>query len=249
VEATRANADAVAVHGIDEIADHYATYMATQPSRPIVIGHSFGGLLADKLLGDGHAIAGVGIDAAPIKGVLPLPISALRVAFVALKNPGNIDAAVSLTKKAVPLRLRQRNQRGRLRRAFDKWAIPSPGRPYSVGQRQLQPARADQGRHQQPGPRTAAAHHGRQGPHGPGDRQQVDTQEVPAFAGNDPTGRVRRPRPLADHRPRLAGDRRLRPVVAESKGIRDSQRLVRRDATSLPHLASELRPNGCDTSN
>jgi len=51
------------------------------------IGHSFGGLLAEKLLGDGHAIAGVRIDAAPIKGVLPLPISALRVAFVALKNP------------------------------------------------------------------------------------------------------------------------------------------------------------------
>jgi pimeloyl-ACP methyl ester carboxylesterase len=99
VEATRANADAVADHGIDEIAERYATFMATLPSRPIVIGHSFGGLLAEKLLGDGHAIAGVGIDAAPIKGVLPLPISALRVGFVALKKPGNIDAAVSLTKE------------------------------------------------------------------------------------------------------------------------------------------------------
>ena len=73
MEATRANADAVADHRIDEIAAHYATYMATLPSRPIVVGHSFGGLLAGKLLGDGHAIAGVGIDAAPIKGVPPLP--------------------------------------------------------------------------------------------------------------------------------------------------------------------------------
>jgi len=45
VEATRANADAVADHGIDEIADHYPTYMATLPSGPIVVGHSFGGLL------------------------------------------------------------------------------------------------------------------------------------------------------------------------------------------------------------
>ncbi len=83
VEATRANANAVADHGIDEVAAHYATYMATLPSRrPIVVGHSFGGLLAEELLGDGHAIAGVGIDAAPIKGVLPLSISALRVGFV-----------------------------------------------------------------------------------------------------------------------------------------------------------------------
>ena len=45
MEATRANADGVAIQGIDEIADHYAMYMATQPSRPIVVGHSFGGLL------------------------------------------------------------------------------------------------------------------------------------------------------------------------------------------------------------
>ncbi len=59
----------------DEIAEHYATFMATLPSRLIVIGHSFGRLLAEKLLGDGHAVAGVGIDAEPIKGVLPLPIS------------------------------------------------------------------------------------------------------------------------------------------------------------------------------
>ena len=128
VEATRADANAVADHGIDEIAEHYATYMATLPSRPIVIGHSFGGLLAEKLLGDDHAIAGVGIDAAPIKGVLPLPISALRVAFVALKNPGNIDAAVSLTKE-------QRYGFGNgitedeSDDLFDIWAIPSPGRP------------------------------------------------------------------------------------------------------------------------
>ena len=73
VEATRANPDAVADHGIDEIAEHYATFMATLPSRRIVIWHSFGGLFAEKLLGDGHAIAGVGIGAALIKGVLPLP--------------------------------------------------------------------------------------------------------------------------------------------------------------------------------
>jgi pimeloyl-ACP methyl ester carboxylesterase len=123
------DADAVADHGIDEIAEHYATYMATLPSRRIVIGHSFGGLLAEKLLGDGQAIAGVGIDATPIKGVLPLPISALRVAFVALKNPGNIDAAVSLTKEQFRYGFGNAISDDESDELFDKWPIPSPGRP------------------------------------------------------------------------------------------------------------------------
>ena len=129
VEVTRANADAVADHGIDEIAERYATFMATLPSRRIVIGHSFGGLLAEKLLGDGHAIAGVGIDAAPIKGVLPLPISALRVAFVAFEEPRQHRRRGVADQGAVPLRLRLRNQRGRVRRAVRQMGDPSPGRP------------------------------------------------------------------------------------------------------------------------
>src|SRR3954468_10145559 len=99
VEEQRANPDAVANYGVQAVADHYATLIGKRPAKPIVVGHSFGGLLVEKLLGDGHAAAGVAIDAAPIKGVLPLPLSALRVAFVALRNPGNIDAAVSLTRE------------------------------------------------------------------------------------------------------------------------------------------------------
>ena len=75
VEATRANPDAVANVGVDEVTDHYAKLVASLPAKPIVIGHSFGGLIVEKLLGQGHAAAGVAIDAAPIKGVLPLPIT------------------------------------------------------------------------------------------------------------------------------------------------------------------------------
>ena len=78
VEEARANPDAVADVGVDEITDHYAKAIASLPARPIVIGHSFGGLIVEKLLGEGFAAAGVAIDAAPIKGVLPAP--ALRAA-------------------------------------------------------------------------------------------------------------------------------------------------------------------------
>src|SRR5262249_40851631 len=69
------------------------------PRRPVVIGHSFGGLIAQRLLGQGLAAAAVGIDAAPIKGVRFLPRSALRVASVALRNPANRKRAVSLTRE------------------------------------------------------------------------------------------------------------------------------------------------------
>ena len=87
---------------------------------------------------------------------------------MALKNPGNIDAAVSLTKEQFRYGFGNGISEDESDELFDKWAIPSPGRPpIPGGQRQLQPAGADEGRHQERGPRTAAAHHGRQGPHRP----------------------------------------------------------------------------------
>ena len=129
VEATRANPDAVADKGVDEVAEHYAKLIVDLPGKPILIGHSFGGLLVEKLLGEGHGIAGVAIDAAPIKGVLPLPISALRVAFVALKNPGNIDAAVSLTKEQFRYGFGNGIDEAESDELYDRWTIPSPARP------------------------------------------------------------------------------------------------------------------------
>jgi pimeloyl-ACP methyl ester carboxylesterase len=129
VEETRANSDAVADFGVDAVADHYATYIKGLPSLPIVIGHSFGGLLVERLLGDGNSRAGVAIDAAPIKGVLPLPISALRVAFTALKNPGNIDAALSLTEEQFHYGFGNALTAEESADLYAKWNIPSPARP------------------------------------------------------------------------------------------------------------------------
>ncbi|MDQ1604331.1 MAG: hypothetical protein QOE01_2176 [Actinomycetota bacterium] len=126
---TRANPDAVADVGVDEVTDHYAKVMASLPAKPIVIGHSFGGLIVEKLLGEGHAAAGVAIDAAPIKGVLPLPISALRVAFAVLRNPGNIDAAISLTPEQFHYGFGNAITEAESAELYGKWTIPSPARP------------------------------------------------------------------------------------------------------------------------
>jgi len=129
VEATRANADAVADHGVDDVAGHYAEVIGSLPAKPIVIGHSFGGLIVEKLLGEGHAAAGVAIDPAPIKGVLPLPISALRASFPALHNPGNIDAAVSLTPQQFEYAFGNALTPEESAELYERWTIPSPARP------------------------------------------------------------------------------------------------------------------------
>src|SRR3954454_11940969 len=97
VAASRADAQSQAGTGIDDVAEHYAKATADLARPPILIGHSFGGMIVEKLLGDGVGAAGIAIDAAPIKGVLPLPISSLRSAFPVLKKPGNRDKAISLT--------------------------------------------------------------------------------------------------------------------------------------------------------
>ena len=86
----RAHPENIGGHGVNGVADHDAKIIRTLAAKPIVIGHSFGGLIAQNLLGRGLAAAAIAIDAAPIKGVLPLPFSSLCVAFVALKNPANI---------------------------------------------------------------------------------------------------------------------------------------------------------------
>ena len=96
-EETRSHADQVAGKGINDVVDHYAQIIRGLDAPAIVIGHSFGGLIVQRLLGQDLAAAGVAIDAAPVKGVLYLPPSALRVASIALRAPANRNKAVALT--------------------------------------------------------------------------------------------------------------------------------------------------------
>jgi pimeloyl-ACP methyl ester carboxylesterase len=129
VEQARANPDSIADHGIDDVTDHYAKIIATLPSAPIVIGHSFGGMIAEKLLGMDLAAAAIGIDAAQIKGVLPLPLSALRSTLPVFKNPANIHHAVSLTASQFQFSFGNAVPEAESNELFERWAIPAPGKP------------------------------------------------------------------------------------------------------------------------
>jgi len=128
-EGTRSQPDRVAGKGIDDVVEHYARIIADLDSPPIVIGHSFGGLIAQRLLGQDLAAAAVAIDPAPAKGVYYLPPSALRVASIALRRPANRNLAVSLTPEQFRYGFGNAIAEQESAELYDRWAIPSPGKP------------------------------------------------------------------------------------------------------------------------
>jgi non-heme chloroperoxidase len=129
VQQTRANRNAVANKGIEEITDGYRAVIRQLPAKPIVIGHSFGGLIAQKLLAEGSAPAAIAIDPGQIKGVKPLPLAQLRSGFPVLSKPGNKKRAVSLSKKQFRYSFGNAVTEQESGELFDRWAIPGPGKP------------------------------------------------------------------------------------------------------------------------
>ena len=134
--------------------------------KPIVIGHSFGGFLTQKLAGMGLAAGAVAIDPAPFRGVLPLPVSSLKSSFPVLEQPGQWNRAVMLTfEQWTGTASRTRSPRTRAASCTTRTpcrvrATAVPGRD-----RQHQPADRGQRRHEEPGPRPAAHHLRGAGPH------------------------------------------------------------------------------------
>lgn len=99
VEEARANPDVFAKKMVRQVTDHFLEAIAKLDQAPVVIGHSFGGLIAMKIAGEGVASASVSIDNAPFQGVLPLPLSALKSSAPVLTNPTNSRKAVALTEE------------------------------------------------------------------------------------------------------------------------------------------------------
>jgi pimeloyl-ACP methyl ester carboxylesterase len=128
-EATRRKPDAVAGYGVHEIADHIAGQIKGLTKKPILIGHSFGGLLVQNLLGRDLAAAAVAIDPAPIKGVPELPLSALKSSFPVLGNPFNFNRAISLTEPQFRFGFTNAVPEQEAQELYAKYAMPAPGRP------------------------------------------------------------------------------------------------------------------------
>lgn len=128
-EATRRNADALAGYGVAEIADHIAEQLKKFERKPVLIGHSFGGLIVQNLLGRNLASAAIAIDPAPIKGVPELPLSALKSSFPVLGNPFNFRRSVSLTERQFRFGFTNAVSEQEAHELYTKYAMPAPGRP------------------------------------------------------------------------------------------------------------------------
>jgi pimeloyl-ACP methyl ester carboxylesterase len=129
VEHLRQDATSLQGLGVTEIADHYEKIVRKLSVPPILIGHSFGGLIVQILLDRGLGAAGVAIDSVAPQGVLALPLSALKSASPALLSPANYWGTVPLSFKEFQYAFANTMSEVDAIEAYERYAIPGPGRP------------------------------------------------------------------------------------------------------------------------
>jgi non-heme chloroperoxidase len=129
VEEARANPQPFARKTVGQVARHLEEVIGKLTSKPAVIGHSFGGLLAQIVAGRGFSAASVAIDPAPFRGVLPLPISALRSAMPVLANPANRARAVTLTFEQFRYGWANAVTEAEARELYETFHVAAPGAP------------------------------------------------------------------------------------------------------------------------
>src|SRR3989449_409757 len=129
VDAANANPEVFAHKTVGQVADHFDKIVTGLKKKPAIIGHSFGGLLAQILAGRGLAAVTVAIDPAPFRGVLPLPISALKSASPVLRNPANRNRAIPLTYEQFRFAFANAVSEEEAKQLYETFAVPAPGLP------------------------------------------------------------------------------------------------------------------------
>ncbi|HTZ56079.1 MAG TPA: alpha/beta hydrolase [Candidatus Acidoferrum sp.] len=125
----KAHPEVFAHKTIGQIADHYERVIRAVGRKPAVVGHSFGGLLAEMLAGRGCSAVTVAISPAPFQGVLPLPISALKSAWPVIGNPANRNRAVPLTYDQFRYAFANAVDEGEARQLYEQYSVPGSGVP------------------------------------------------------------------------------------------------------------------------
>jgi len=129
VEEARRHPEVFAHKGVEQVTDHFAEVIRQLSSPPAIIGHSFGGLIAQRLAGEGLATVSVAIDPAPFRGVLPLPFSALKSASPVLGNPANYGRAVALTFEQFRFGWANALGEEEARKLYETYSVAAPGVP------------------------------------------------------------------------------------------------------------------------
>jgi pimeloyl-ACP methyl ester carboxylesterase len=128
IDELRRDPSAVEHLGIGEIVDFYDAIVRELVHPPIIIGHSFGGAFTEILVDRGLGAAGVAIDAAAVRGILPLPFSQLRAGFPVLRDPSNIHKTVALTAEQFHYAFTNTLSEADSKTAYERYAVPGPGR-------------------------------------------------------------------------------------------------------------------------
>jgi non-heme chloroperoxidase len=129
VEEARANPQVFAGKTIGQVVDHVADVIGKLEKKPAVVGHSFGGLIAQIIAGRGLSVVTVAIDPAPFRGVLPLPISSLRSAFPVLGNPANRNRAITLSFKEFRYGWANAVTEDEAKQLYEAFHVAAPGAP------------------------------------------------------------------------------------------------------------------------
>jgi non-heme chloroperoxidase len=129
VEEARQRPMSFAGKGVAEVADHFAEVTGALERKPVIVGHSFGGLIAQILAGRGLAAATVAIDPAPFRGILPLPVAAIRSTLPVLANPANHGRAVTLSFEQFRYSWANSLSEEEARSLYTRLHVAAPGRP------------------------------------------------------------------------------------------------------------------------
>jgi non-heme chloroperoxidase len=124
-----AHPDTFAHKTIRQVVDHYADVVSALTKKPVMIGHSFGGLVVQIIAGRGLAAATVAVDPAPFRGVLPLPLSSLKAASPVLGNPANRGRAVPLTYEQFRYAFANAVTEVEAKDLYAEFAVPASGAP------------------------------------------------------------------------------------------------------------------------
>ena len=126
IDALRRDPSAITALGVTDIVEHYERIIRELDRPPILMGHSFGGLITEILLDRGLGVAGVAIDPAPVKGIFVLPFASLKSAFPALKNPFEQHRAVALTLEQFRYGFTNHLTEEQSAPIYERYAVPGP---------------------------------------------------------------------------------------------------------------------------
>ena len=127
VEALNEDPSPIEALTVPAVVEHYEGIVGALERPPIIMGHSFGGVLTQILLDHGYGAAGVAIDSVPAEGIKVVPVSQIRASFPVLRNPANRHRAVPFTPEQFHFAFANTLRREDSDKVYERYHIPAPG--------------------------------------------------------------------------------------------------------------------------